>query len=213
MADVIDDFFGGFSLTGAMDTVMLVVTVIVIAAIALLLIFLVWKWRVYKIQVIMKMQRQGKWVTGYDKMGIFRKQGVYYAKLWKRRMQVELPDFQGIIKEAGFPDVVMMVQAGAGSVYQLQFPDYPSNVKTIDHNVTRMASMQLREDTNIYSMERNFMDKFGVHIAYLVLIVAMAAAFWFLLRKEEELIRLIGEQIALNRQYINAATNVATVGA
>ena len=143
-------------------------------------------------------------------MGIFKdKAGIYYGRLWKRKLKVELPDFQHMIREKGFGDVIFLTQEGINSVYQLTIPDYPKNLGVIDHNIMRLGSLQLREDSQIYSTEKSFVEQYGIHIAYAVLVVIIGIAMWLVLRKAEAIILIGGQQVELGRQYLDAAINIA----
>ena len=202
LEDLFGTLFSGFSTGNVIGIVNILLLVLIIGGGIFLFVWTFWKMLKYNsLVVILAKTAQGNVVEGFDRYGIFKdKDGLVYAKLRKRRIKINLPDYEGLIRE-GKRVLLILVKAGEGTYYQVLVPkkfytvDGKLALPVIDHNALKQAGIELVNMQRKLRKADSIMEKYGVHIAILVVVFVLIIGGYILLRKEEQLIQLITQAL------------------
>ena len=226
MADVVGDSLasltGGFNFSGMLGTINLIMLIIIFGGCFFLIIWYIYRMIKFKTLAVIMIKRDKEYeLQGWNKIGIFKdKDGNKYAKFRKGRDKIEIPDYKGIIRDKRRGDLVILAKEGEGAYYQVIIPkrfhtiDGKISLPVIDHNVMRQANNQLINDSRKYRIKETTMQKYGTHIAILVVCLVLVIGGYVLLRKEEQLIGLVKDLISSTKGLQDAIVNkaVATPG-
>src|SRR3972149_2099417 len=120
----IDDLFStlgaGFNTGNLVGMVNIIFFVIIVGGSLFLIIWTIWKMLKYKSACVILIKRgDGYEIDGWDRYGIMKdKKGQVIAKLRRRRVQVNIANYQGILRDKKLGDLLIFVKSGEGSFYQ-----------------------------------------------------------------------------------------------
>lgn len=223
-ADAISDltgiFTGGFDFQGIVGTITLLFTIAIVGGLFFIFVYTIYKMTRYKIVAVV-MAKQGEDYTflRLDSIGLFKDtDGVFYSKFRKTRERIENLDYKGILRGGGRKQVVLMVKEGENSYYQVIVPrkfysvDGKVALPVIDHNVLRTAMSVLTAHQKKYRLQESTFQKYGTHIAILIVVLVMVVGGYILLRKEEQLLALVGQLIQTTANLQESVVGQAIAG-
>ncbi len=220
LEDMFETLGAGFNTGNLVGMVNIIMLVVIVGGSLLLIVWTVWKMLKYKSACLIYVKRGDDYEPeGWDRYGVFKdNKGQLYAKLRRRRIKVNLADYKGIIRDKRLGDLLIFVKVGEGSFYQVIIPRtfYNLNGKialpVLDHNIMKQAARELLNDLRKVKKTDTIMQKYGAHIAILVVVFVLIVGGYILLRKEEQLIGLVSQLIDQAKGIQEAAINQAIAG-
>ena len=218
--DAIGDLFGtltgGFNFSGVMGTLNLLMIILIVGFIGFSFVYLLYQNLKYKL-IAFVVGPNGEFLR-IDRIGVLKdKAGLIYYRFRRTRERLSNLDF-GKISRQGKKQFVIMVKAGEGAYYQSYVPNkfYTVDGKTalpvIDPNVMRSTITTLANQQRKYRLQDTVLQKYGTHIAILVVVVILIVGGYVLLRKEEQLIGLVGDLLSQVKGLQEALINKAVGG-
>lgn len=220
IGDFVSTLTGGFNFSGVMGTINLLMVIVIVGGFMFVLVYMFWQQSKYKIITLVLAKRGSKYeFLRMDRIGLFKdKQGLVYSKLRKTREKIENLDYKGIFMENKKRQFAVMIKEGEGAYYQMLIPqkfytiDGKIALPVIDHNVMRSAITTLANQQRKYRLQDTAFQKYGTHIAILVVCIILVVGGYVLLRKEEQLIGLVSDLIKTTAGLQEALINKAVEG-
>lgn len=220
ISDAVSTLTGGFSFSGIVGTLNILMVILLIGGFAFIVIYLLYQNQRFRIIAMVIAKRGEKYeFLRMDRIGIFKDpSGVNFARFRKTREKIQLPDFKGIFRESKKREFVVMIKEGEKAYYQMIIPkkfytiDGKVALPVIDQNIMRMAMNELTNNIRKTNKAKTNFEKYGTHIAILIVCIILVVGGYILLRKEEQLIGLIGELLNNVKGLQEALVNKAIEG-
>lgn len=220
-SDIVGDAFstltGGFNFSGIVGTLNILMIIIIVGGLAFSFVYILYQNKKYRIIALVLAKRGDKYeFLRMDKIGTFKdKNDLLHAKFRKTREKIKVLDYKGILRENRKKEFVVMIKEGEGSYYQMLIPqkfytiDGKVALPVIDPHIMKMAAEELKNNIRKVSKAESAMQKYGTHIAILVVCIILVVGGYILLRKEEQLIGLIKDLLTQVKGLQEALVNKA----
>ncbi len=220
LEDMFETLGAGFNTGNLVGMINIILLVVIFGGALLLIVWTIWKMLKYKSACLIYVKRGSEYEPdGWDRYGIFKDdKGQLYAKLRRRKTKVNIANFEGILRDKKMGDLIIFVKEGEGSFYQVMIPKTFYNLNgsialpVLDHNIMKQAARELLNDVKKVKKSDTLFQKYGAHIAILVVVFVLIVGGYILLRKEEQHIGIVKQLIDKAKGIQEAAINQAIAG-
>jgi len=216
ISDIASMFTGAFDFSGIVGTLNLLMIILVVATVAFMLVYMVYKASKYRI-IAFVVTTSGEFLRMDRIASLKDKSRLQYYKFRKTRERIANLDFKHIMRDKK-KQIVIMVKSGEGAYYQAYIPkkfytvDGKTALPVIDPNVMRSAITTLANQQRKYRLSDTMFQKYGTHIAILIVCLVLVVGGYILLKKEEQLIGLVQSLIESTKGLQEAIVGKAIAG-